>query len=142
MTAVLLANAAATLFLVGVTWFVQVVHYPLFSAVGADRFLGYHREHSQRTTLVVVVPMLIELGSSLVLLAEPPAGEAALTVLGAALAVAVWVLTFGGAVPAHRRLGDGFQPSAHRRLIRANLVRTLVWSAHGLVVIALLAAEL
>ncbi|MFY0528690.1 hypothetical protein ACN28I_37835 [Archangium gephyra] len=30
---VLLAHAAATLFMVGLIWFVQVVHYPLFSRV-------------------------------------------------------------------------------------------------------------
>lgn len=142
MTAVLLANASATLFMVGLSWFVQVVHYPLFAAVGADRFPAYHREHSRRTTWVVAAPMLAELVSSFALLVEPPAGETALTALGAVLAAAVWVLTFVAAVPAHRGLGDGFRHSAQDRLVRANLVRTLVWTAHGAVVIALLAAEL
>ncbi len=142
MIAVLLVNAAATLFMVGLSWFVQVVHYPLFAAVGADRFPAYHREHSRRTTWVVAAPMLVELVSSFALLVEPPAGEAALTAIGAALAAAAWALTFGGAVPAHRGLGDGFEPSAQLRLLRASLVRTLIWTAHGAVVIALLAAEL
>ena len=37
--AVLLATAAATLFMAGVGWFVQVVHYPLMGAsVGAGAF--------------------------------------------------------------------------------------------------------
>jgi hypothetical protein len=34
----LLANAAATLFMVGVIRFVQVVHYPLFARVGRPGF--------------------------------------------------------------------------------------------------------
>jgi len=38
MGLVLFANLAATLVMVGDIWFVQVVYYPLFSAVGADRF--------------------------------------------------------------------------------------------------------
>jgi hypothetical protein len=31
---VLLANLSATLFMVSVIWFVQMVHYPLFARVG------------------------------------------------------------------------------------------------------------
>ena len=38
---VLLAHAAATLFMVGLIWFVQVVHYPLFARVGPDAFVPY-----------------------------------------------------------------------------------------------------
>lgn len=34
MEAVLLANVASTLSMVGLAWFVDVVHYPLFAAVG------------------------------------------------------------------------------------------------------------
>lgn len=33
---VLLANVASTLMLVGLIWFVQVVHYPQFVRVGAN----------------------------------------------------------------------------------------------------------
>ncbi len=142
MTALLLANAAATLFMVGVTWFVQVVHYPLFAAVGAGEFRRYHLEHTRRTTSVVVVPMLVELCTSFALVAEPPAGKSGLAIVGALLAALTWALTFGGAVPAHRRLGDADSMAPLPRLIRVSLLRTLVWTAHGVVVIALLAAEI
>jgi hypothetical protein len=142
LTAVLLANAAATLFMVGVTWFVQVVHYPLFAAVGASEFRHYHLEHTRRTTGVVVAPMLVELVSSFVLVAEPPGGETELAVVGAALAALIWALTFGGAVPAHRRLGDATSMAPLTGLIRVSLIRTVAWTAHGAVVIALLATEL
>ena len=142
MTAVLLANAAATLFMVGVTWFVQVVHYPLFAAVGSDEFRDYHLDHSRRTSWVVVVPMIVELISSFALVAEPPAGETGLAAVGAALAALVWALTFGGAVPAHRRLGAATTMEPLPGLIRVSLIRSLAWTAHGAVVIALLAAQL
>jgi hypothetical protein len=36
--AVLLTCVASTLFMTGLSWFVQVVHYPLFAAVGPDAF--------------------------------------------------------------------------------------------------------
>jgi hypothetical protein len=60
MMYVLLANLAATLFMVGVIWFVQVVHYPLFSRVGSEKFSLYPKAHSRLTTYVVGPPMLVE----------------------------------------------------------------------------------
>jgi hypothetical protein len=56
--------------------------------------------------------------------------------------VVAWALTFFGAVPAHRRLADGFDAAAQRSLIAFSLLRSVAWSAHGAVVIALLAAAL
>ena len=128
----------------GVAWFVQVVHYPLFAQVGRSRFRDYHAEHSSRTSLVVVVPMIVELASSIWLAFDPPIGSSgdpmtALAVAGAVLAAATWVVTFGGAVPAHQALEPGFDDSVHRRLLRSNLLRTLIWSAHAGVVVAMLA---
>ena len=38
---VLLANVASTLILVGLIWFVQVVHYPQFERVGSAAFADY-----------------------------------------------------------------------------------------------------
>jgi hypothetical protein len=57
---VLLAHLAATLFMVGVIWFVQVIHYPLFSRVGPEKFSVYSEAHSRLTTYVVGSPMLVE----------------------------------------------------------------------------------
>lgn len=130
--------------MVGVAWFVEVVHYPLFARVGRDEFRDYHAEHSSRTSLVVVAPMIVELASSIWLAFDPPTdsgGEplTALALTGAVLALGTWIVTFGGAVPAHQALEPGFDDAVHRRLMRSNLVRTLLWTAHAGVVIALLA---
>jgi hypothetical protein len=61
----LLVNAATTFFMVGVIWFVQIVHYPLFSSVGEAAFSEYERHHARRTGWVVAVPMLLELGTAI-----------------------------------------------------------------------------
>ncbi|MBM4195260.1 MAG: hypothetical protein FJ202_12930 [Gemmatimonadetes bacterium] len=61
----LLLHAAMTLFMVGVIWFVQVVHYPLFSRVGEAAFPEYGRHHVRRTGWVVGLPMLVELGAAI-----------------------------------------------------------------------------
>lgn len=59
-THLLLAHAAATWAMVGLIWFVQVVHYPLFAAVDAAESPVYARLHQRRTTWVVGPPMLVE----------------------------------------------------------------------------------
>jgi hypothetical protein len=56
----LLSNAAATLFMTGVIWFVQVVHYPLFQATGTTEFTAYEQRHTSLTTTVVGPAMCIE----------------------------------------------------------------------------------
>lgn len=129
----------------GVAWFVQIVHYPLFAEVGTAQFRAYHAEHSSRTSLVVVAPMICELATSIWLAFDPPdaSGGDPLTTLaiaGAILAIGTWVVTFGAAVPAHQALEPGFDAPVHRQLLRSNLVRTILWSAHGGVVVALLAS--
>jgi len=140
VTAVLLACAAATLFMTGLTWFVQVVHYPLFPAVGEDRFADFHRVHSNRTTWVVLPPMLVELITSWALLIDPPADATALVVAGAVLATGTWLLTAFGAAPVHGEIGrQGLSPALAGRLSAFSWARTVCWSAHAAVVLALLA---
>lgn len=141
METVLLANAAATFFMVGLAWFVHVVHYPLFAEVGTDLFRRYHELHSQRTTWVVLPPMSVELVTSIALALDPPAGDGSLAVAGAVLAIGTWALTGLAAVPAHRVLGNGFSEAGLLRLARADLARAVVWTAHGTIVIALLAGR-
>ena len=60
MKYILLANLAATLFMVGVVWFVQVVRYSLLARVDREGFALHSGAHSRLTSYVVRPPMLIE----------------------------------------------------------------------------------
>ncbi|HEY6752067.1 MAG TPA: hypothetical protein VI027_12180 [Rubrobacteraceae bacterium] len=60
MKYILLTNLAATLFMVGVVWFVQVVHYSLLARVDREGFALHSGAHSRLTSYVVRPPMLIE----------------------------------------------------------------------------------
>lgn len=134
---VLLATAAATLFMTGVGWFVQLVHYPLMASVGREAFSRYHDSHSRLTTRVVLVPMVVELAGSALLVAQRPAGVApGLAWAGLVLAVATWVSTAVVQSPQHRRL----RPAGVKALVAGSWPRTLVWTAHSGVVLAMLAA--
>jgi hypothetical protein len=74
----LYANTIATAVMVGVIWFVQVVHYPLLAQFGSTQSIAVAEQHQQRTGYVVGLPMLVEGVSTLWLLARTPDGVAVL----------------------------------------------------------------
>lgn len=131
----LVGQAAVTWFLVGLIWFVQVVHYPLMAQVGRGEFRGYELVHTRRTTWVVVVPMVVELVTAAVLVAWRPFHvPAASAWLGLGLVLVIWLSTFWLQVPEHERLAAGFDEAAHARLVAYNWVRTVAWSLRGVLV--------
>lgn len=137
MDTVLLVHLAATWAMVGLIWFVQVVHYPLFARVGSDPFLRYEADHARLTTRVVMIFMPVELVTGVWLAAAPPDGVGrGLLVAGVVLLAALWASTALWQAPLHGRLHDGFDASLHRRLVTSNWLRTLGWSARGAVVLA------
>jgi hypothetical protein len=136
-----LAHAASTLFMVGVIAVIQVVHYPLFSRVGAASFPPYAVEHARRITWVVGGPMLVELATAvwLVFRPLPPGVPAWMAWAGLVAVLAIWGSTFFLQVPNHEALRGGFDPEAHRRLVSSNWLRTVLWSLRGVWVLYLLA---
>ncbi len=132
----LVAHAFVTLFMTGLIWFVQVVHYPLFDRVGKSDFAAYEKQHTRRTGRLVGGPMLLELGLAATL-AWSPGGTAAWC--GLVLLGIIWLSTAVDQVPMHRRLERGFDQAAHRRLVRGNWVRTIAWSLRGVLAVLMLA---
>lgn len=134
----LLAHAAATWFMVGLIWFVQVVHYPLFAAVGAGESPDYARRHQRRTTFVVGPPMLVELAAAVWIAWRLPAGVSpALAWSGLALVAVTWASTHRLQVPEHGRLLAGRDDAVIRRLVRTNWLRTVAWTARGVVALGM-----
>lgn len=134
----LAVHLAATASMVGLIWFVQVVHYPLMAAVGADHFTDYERDH-QRLTSLVVGPLMATEGVSAVWLAvAPPDGVGrALPLVGLALLAVIQASTVLLQVPQHAALSAGFDAVRHRRLVRTNWVRTIGWTARGVLAVAM-----
>lgn len=131
-TFIVSANIASTLFLAGVIWFVQVVHYPLFSSVGERQFANYEVQHTGRTTWIVAPPMLIEAATSLLLIwIRPPTLGLGTAFVGLLLVGLIWGSTFTMQVPLHARLSIGFEPTLHRDLLATNWVRTTAWTARA-----------
>jgi uncharacterized membrane protein len=124
----LLLNASATLYMAGLIWFVQIVHYPLMGKIGTETYRQYQDLHQRKTTWVVGPPMLIEAFTSVLMVWFPPIPNAALLLLGIALLFLIWVSTALLQIPCHGQLSKGFDAKIHRQLVTTNWIRTLAWT--------------
>lgn len=136
---VFLLQIASTWFLVGLIWTIQVVHYPLFAAVGVDRFVAYEASHTRLITLVVGPVMLVEAATAgLLVVMRPDAIPAWIAWVGLVLVGVIWLSTAVLQVPDHERLADGFDAAAHAHLVGTNWIRTIAWTLRGLLLAAAL----
>ncbi len=60
-----------------------------------------------------------------------------LALAGAVLLAIIWASTALLQVPAHSRLERGFDAHVHRRLVRTNWIRTVCWTARGVVALTM-----
>ncbi|MCS3918354.1 hypothetical protein Q2T83_17685 [Fervidibacter sacchari] len=126
------AHLTATLFMTGVIWFVQIVHYPLFRLVGNSEFARYETAHTFWTTWVVAPPMLTEMATAVLLLLFKPKGVSdSILWVNLALLAAIWLSTAFLQVPCHQQLSQGFDAAAHHRLVVTNWLRTVCWTVRS-----------
>lgn len=132
-------HLAATIFMTGVIWFVQIVHYPLMANVGAKESVAYAEAHQRRTTWVVAPAMLVE-GATipLLLILNPSNLYSALFIISACLLVVIWASTIFLQVPLHNKLARQADTSVVSNLVQSNWVRTIAWSLRALLVISAL----
>ena len=141
MTGVLVASTVATWGMVGLIWMVQVVHYPMLVHYSAAVPGTAARDHANRISFVVGPLMAVEGVTALILLGWRPDGMGWLTAwLAAALLGVALLSTVLVQVPLHGRLAQGHDPDAAARLLRTNWVRTVAWTARGVVLAIALAA--
>ena len=129
-------HIAATLMMVGIIWFVQIVHYPLFSMVGEKNFREYEQRHTQLTGWVVGPLMALELTSAIILQWLSPANISNSGLwAGLILLTIIWTSTVFIQVPLHMQLIKGFDAKKQRRLVQSNWIRTAAWSLRGIVLL-------
>ena len=129
----LMSHLFATVAMVGLIWFVQVVHYPLFASVGAEGFAEYERLHQRRTAFVVGPLMAVEGLTAVWLVVAPPNELSRLVpLLGLAVLGVIHASTVLLQVPQHAALVDGYDAARVHRLVRTNWVRTVGWTLRGI----------
>lgn len=128
-------HLASTFYMVGLIWFVQVVHYPLFAVVGAEKFVEYESHHQRLTTWVVGPGMLVEFltGALLILTRLNFSNTIMLASMG--LLALIWLSTAFIQIPCHRQLSSGFNEKSHQRLVRSNWLRTIAWTVRGAMIL-------
>jgi hypothetical protein len=130
------AQLFATLYMTGLIWFVQLVHYPLLADVPRVAFPTFERTHQARTLWAVGPMMLVELVTALAMLAARPAGVPVWVPIAGLVLLAIvdgsTAFYFG---PLHGRLADGFDELLHRDLVRWNWLRTVGWTARGVLLL-------
>lgn len=132
---VLLINLLSTWTMVGVIWFVQVVHYPLLAVVPVESAASVAVEHQRRTGWVVGAPMALEGVTTLALLVLVPEGVAWFVpwLAGIPLAVALGATIFLS-VPRHERMAREPDAQVGKELVSTNWVRTIAWTLRGFIV--------
>ena len=131
----LLVHLAATWYLVGLCWLVQRVQYPLMAQVGREGFTAYEAAHVARISPIVAPPMIIELVTGVALVMTAGAAfRNPVFLLSLGLLAAIWISTFALQVPLHGQLSAGFDSEAHASLVATNWLRTLAWTARGVIV--------
>jgi len=143
MSAVFFIYCAATWAMVGIIWFAQIVHYPLFSKVGPESFTGYQHANLRRTVLVVIPLQMVELATALVLVWKTPANLLPLQVWTNLVLIGItWVSTATLQVPSHNKLARGYQPKTQALLVSSNWIRTVIWSIRGVIAVWMLETAL
>lgn len=123
---IFLINAFSSFFMMGLVWYVQLVHYPSFHFVDEDRFTEFHTHHSLKTGFIVMPVMSLELSTSAALAWSD--GWLTLNALGFYVVILIWISTLFFSVPKHNALTHGKVDSLITRLVNTNWIRTALWS--------------
>ena len=129
-------HLVATVFMVGLIWFVQVVHYPLFDRISGDASIQYAAEHQRRTAWVVGLPMLVEGITTLWLFFDPINGRL-LPLLGGLVLLKIHLSTIFLQVPLHKKLSQGYEREVVRKLVATNWIRTIRWTIRAAIAVAI-----
>ena len=125
-----------SLYMFGLIWFVQIVHYPLFAAVMPQNFTAYEQKHTHFTGFVTAPMMVIELltGIALVYLNL----DSLFYWFNLTGIILLWASTFFIQVPLHGQLTEKHQPRAIKKLVQTNWIRTIIWSVRALALVVYL----
>lgn len=136
---IFLIHAGATLFLVGLIWTIQIVHYPLFASVGANNYAAYQTSHMSRITYVVAPVMLLELGAAIyfVFAGYEPLNPNYFR-FGFALVLIVWASTLFLQSPIHGKLAQHFDAELVNKLVMTNWIRTICWTIRSALVLSMI----
>ncbi len=131
---VLAIQVLMSLYMFGLIWFVQVVHYPLFAKVGAAEWVAYEQAHTHQTSFVTAPFMIVELGTAAwIWWFDYQLLENWWNLPNLLIVLALWASTFFIQVPLHNQLLRAHSAKAIQRLVNSNWIRTGLWTGKAIV---------
>jgi hypothetical protein len=131
---ILLAYLALSLYDAGMSWVLQLMHYPLYHQVGAAEFSQYIRLNNQRAVVPAILPALATLGVSLLMMwrrpiVVPPAMVTTAVLLNVAVLIstAIWQGRLHGQL-----VRTGKSEAAINLLVATNWIRTAAFSVQAI----------
>tara|TARA_B100001059_G_scaffold46109_1_gene38948 strand:+ start:15603 stop:16025 length:423 start_codon:yes stop_codon:yes gene_type:complete len=125
-------NFISNLLMIGVSLVVQIIIYPSFKFIQKVSFKEYHLNYMNKMSYVVAPIMLLEIISSFLLLFF---NKSLTDFFGFILLSLVWFVTFFFIVPLHNQLNTKFGIIDLKKLIKLNLIRTILWIFKFLIII-------
>lgn len=125
-------HTAMTLYMTGLIWFVQIVHYPLKVFISEEDWIVYERMHTRKTLFVTLPFMIVELASLIYMTVIAEAPFSWEMIIFQVCTLIVWISTMGIQVPIHGKLEQEYNLVNVHRLIKTNWIRTIAWSVKAI----------
>ncbi len=127
----------SSIFMLGLIWVIQLVHYPSFLFVDNSKFVNFEKFHSQKITYIVMPMMIAEIVScSMIVVRDYWQGDGSwFWMINMISLLGIWLSTFCLSIPCHAKLRRGYCHTTIKRLIDTNWPRTFLWTVKGCLVI-------
>lgn len=133
--ATLVFETALSGVLLGVLWFVQLIHYPLFFKVKED-FLSYEKEHVRKMTYFIIPLIILDVFLNVVLTVKLAYHPYSLLIAGAlAFNLMAWLSTLFFQLDQHRKLCASFSHKTLKSLINTSWIRTVFWTIKTVLIV-------
>lgn len=124
----ILIHFSLTLFMTGLIWIIQVVHYPSMRFLDVKLWEEAHEQHVKYISMIVVPIMILELLTAVYVLYH---SAMFLYWVNFVLLIIIWLSTFLLQIPRHKRLLKDYNLKYLNHLIKWNWIRTISWTARA-----------
>ena len=139
----ILSNMVCNLILIGFILFLQLIHYPLLSKIGSHinkaLFSEYFQHLSTQILVLFILPMLVELFSSIILFWKKPHPQSAsLYKLSMICLAIIWGVLIVNQLLFQQILSQGYHVVAHNLLTISTWAATITWCIKGILSLIIL----
>jgi len=122
----LTTHLTSTSIMVGVIWVIQLVHYPSFKYVNESDYIIFQKYHMSNISYIVFPVMFTELTTAILIFFS---GEKSFFFMLSLICLfLIWVITGVLFTKFHNILQKGKDLKMIEKMIKANWMRTLLWT--------------